>query len=310
MSDVDLVTVGWLTTDDIVLPDGTYERGVLGGGALYSAVGAGLWTARVGLHAVTGEKHFESARAEIGARGLDTTGISAIEGSGLELWLLHESDTDKQQVPKLSCATAEDMDEGRAALPEEYYAARGFHIAPQTPQGSFGNLERLNDLPSRSLLTLDLLSDVYVDVKQYEDLNFLNRLTAFLPSQEEVNRIWKPRDLRAWMCETVQAYGCHLVVKQGHRGSLLCEAPGARLLHVPAYPARVLDTTGAGDAYCGGFLAGLVAGQPLQECAAMGTVSASFVVEVRGALATARPSHEVRQERLETVLEGVVEDET
>ena len=304
---IDLVTVGWLTVDDIVLPDGTYERGVLGGGALYSAVGAGLWNAHVGLHAVTGEKHRESTRLEIGARGLDTTGIDAIHGSGLELWLLHESDTDKQQVPKLGCATAKEMDEGRGALPEEYRAARGFHIAPQTPQGSFGNLESLSTLPSRPLLTLDLLSDAYVDVKQFEDLRFLDRLTAFLPSQEEVNRIWKPRDFRAWMRETVQTYGCHLVVKQGRRGSLLCEAPGARLLRVPAYPARVLDTTGAGDAYCGGFLGGLVAGRPLRECAAMGTVSASFVVEARGALATAKPSREVLSTRLETVLEGVVE---
>ena len=302
---VDLVTVGWLTIDDIVLPDGSYEQSVLGGGALYSAVGAHLWNNRVGLHSVAGEKHIEDARAGISARGLDTTGINAIKGSGLELWLLHESDTDKQQVPKLSCATAEEMDQGRAALPKEYRAAKGFHIAPQTPRSSFYSLESLSALPTQPTITLDILSDAYVDAEQYKELSFLDHLTAFLPSQEEVIHVWQPRDLKIWMYETVQAHGCHLIVKQGHSGSILCEAPDARFYRIPAFPSRVVDTTGAGDAYCGGFLAGLVAKRPLWECAARGTVSASFVLEARGAIATSKPNRKVLQERLERVLEGV-----
>ena len=67
-------------------------------------------------------------------------------------------------------------------------------------------------------------------------------------------------------------------------GSLVCDGPHASVLHVPALSVEVLDTTGAGDSYCGGFLAGLVAGRPVVECAVMGTVSASFVVQACGAL--------------------------
>jgi hypothetical protein len=37
---IDIVTIGWLTTDDIVLPNATCYREVIGGGALYSAIGA------------------------------------------------------------------------------------------------------------------------------------------------------------------------------------------------------------------------------------------------------------------------------
>jgi ribokinase len=67
----------------------------------------------------------------------------------------------------------------------------------------------------------------------------------------------------------------------------------------------VVDTTGAGDAYCGGFLAGLVAGRPVAECAAMGTVSASYVIEACGALATARVEAADRDGRLERIVERV-----
>ena len=94
-------------------------------------------------------------------------------------------------------------------------------------------------------------------------------------------------------------------VKLGGEGSIICDARTGEISRVPAYPARVVDTTGAGDGYCGGFLAGLVAGRPLAECAAMGTVSASYVIEACGALQTERPDPAARDERLRGVLAGV-----
>jgi hypothetical protein len=41
---IDIATVGRLTMDDIVLVDHPCRAGVLGGGALYSAVGAQIWS--------------------------------------------------------------------------------------------------------------------------------------------------------------------------------------------------------------------------------------------------------------------------
>lgn len=297
-----LVTVGWLTIDDIVLPDGTYEQKVLGGGALYSAVGALLWHPQVGVHSVTGRRHFDAVVREIAAYGLDPSGINAIPGNGLELWLLHESDSDKQQVPKLSSATAAEMDAGRAPLPEAWCRARGVHIAPQSPAGSFANLEALAKLDPKPVLTLDLLSDAYVDASRYRDLGFLQALDAFLPSEAEIVRIWQPASLAAWIAEQAGRHRCHVVAKLGGEGSLVCDGQSGQLYRVPAYPAAVLDTTGAGDAYCGGFLAGLVAGCSVEDCAAMGTVAASYVVEARGALATRRPEPAERDARLAHVL--------
>ncbi|MBA3639138.1 MAG: hypothetical protein H0W53_07625 [Acidobacteria bacterium] len=70
---------------------------------------------------------------------------------------------------------------------------------------------------------------------------------------------------------------------------------------MPAYPAQVQDVTGAGDAYCGGFLAGyLITSDPV-AAAQHGTVSASYVAEAVGALATAQPTRAEAQARLNTV---------
>jgi sugar/nucleoside kinase (ribokinase family) len=301
----ELVTVGWLTMDDIVLPDHSCRHGILGGGALYSAIGAQIWTPDVGIHAVTGRRHVETVRRAIAARGIDARGVTAMEGNGLELWLLHEGDESKQQVPKLTSSPADEVDEARGPLLAAYETARGFHIAPQSPASSLANAARLGRLSARPVVTMDLLSDTFIDRRLYRDLGFLRDITAFLPSEAEVSRIWNPPDLRIWLREQSVAHGCHLAAKLGEQGSLVCHGRTGDLYHVPAVPARVVDTTGAGDAYCGGFIAGLVAGRDIAECAAMGTVSASYVVEACGALETARPANSERDRRLKAVMSKI-----
>lgn len=301
----ELVTMGWLTIDDIVLPNGTYQRDIVGGGALYSAIGAHIWNDRVGIHSVIGRPYREDVCNAIERYGLAAAGINAIAGNGLLLWLLHESAVDKQQVPKLSSSSAAEMDQGRAELPEAYRSARGFHIAPQTPYGSFADIDRLSRLPTTPVITLDVLSDAFIDARRYDDLTFLNRITAFLPSREEVERIWRPADLEAWLYRQASEHGCHVAAKLGNAGSLVCEAHTGALYRVPCFPAAVLDTTGAGDAYCGGFLSGLVNRLPIQECAARGTVSASFVIEARGALRTEHPNLSERDKRFSHVLSRI-----
>jgi hypothetical protein len=210
---IDIATIRWLTVDDIVLVDHSCRPGVLGGGALYSAIGAQIWSDRVGVHSVTGREVCEDVRARIASRGLDGEGVGA--GAGLQLWLLHESETFKRQVPKLNSATAGDMDRGRGPLPEAYRGARGFHVAPQTPAGTAENVRTLSELPNRPVVTVDILSDELIDRSLYADLGFLRGASAFLPSEAEIVRIWDPPDIGLWLRETASRLKCHMIAKLG-----------------------------------------------------------------------------------------------
>jgi sugar/nucleoside kinase (ribokinase family) len=58
---------------------------------------------------------------------------------------------------------------------------------------------------------------------------------------------------------------------------------GAERVEIPAEPTRVVDTTGAGDAYAAGFLAGLTAGRSLPVCGRMGSIAAAEVISHYGA---------------------------
>lgn len=72
------------------------------------------------------------------------------------------------------------------------------------------------------------------------------------------------------------------VVTYGEEGSRIL-LPGGESIEVPAAEASgVVDPTGAGDAYRGGFVAGLLRGAPLPVCGRMGSVAAVYAVESYG----------------------------
>jgi hypothetical protein len=210
---IDIATVGWLTMDDIVLLDHTCRRWR----ALFSHRRPDLGR-RVGVHSVTGREVYEDVHARIASRGLDAEGVGIIEGAGLQLWLLHETETFKRQVPKLNSATADDMDRGRGPLPETYRGARGFHVAPQSPAGTAENVRALSNLPHGPIVTVDILSDEYIDRRLNADLAFVHGASAFLPSEQEIMRIWDPPDIAIWLRETALRVKCHMVAKLGERG--------------------------------------------------------------------------------------------
>jgi sugar/nucleoside kinase (ribokinase family) len=113
----------------------------------------------------------------------------------------------------------------------------------------------------------------------------LNGVTAFLPSQEELCNLFWGETYDLWkMAEAVSKYGCeYIVIKCGSRGQLLYDANNKRKWEIPAYPARLADPTGAGDAFCGGFLAGYCKNYDPLEGVLYGNVSASLKLEGSGA---------------------------
>jgi len=72
-----------------------------------------------------------------------------------------------------------------------------------------------------------------------------------------------------------------VVIKLGSEGCLLTSPHGSA--RAPAYPpAAVVDTIGAGDAFCGGFLTGLLHGLDPMDAARLGHVAAAHVIACRG----------------------------
>ncbi len=78
-------------------------------------------------------------------------------------------------------------------------------------------------------------------------------------------------------------YGAQVVVlRLGSEGSLVAQSGSTQAVHIPAIPTQVVDTVGAGNAFCGAFLVSWDQTHDLARAAASGAAAASFLVEQVG----------------------------
>jgi len=167
-----------------------------------------------------------------------------------------------------------------ADIPSDYLDAAAAHICPMDylahsllPPGlRQGHITTITLDPSAG----------YMNPIFWDDIPpILNGLTAFLTSEEKITNLFHGRSTDLWeMAETLSSYGCELIViKRGPRGQYLFDGETRSRWVIPAYPGRVIDPTGAGDAFCGGFLAGWRSSYSPLQAALQGNISASLVME-------------------------------
>jgi len=72
-----------------------------------------------------------------------------------------------------------------------------------------------------------------------------------------------------------------VVARQGEQGAQVTTPQGS--FHAPAFPAKVVDTLGAGDAFDGGFIAARLAGKGMMEAARWGNAAAALKIGQAGA---------------------------
>lgn len=306
-----LVVIGGLREDYFITHDGQVRIGELGGNAVYAAVGAAVWKAQVSLVSRVGSNYPASWLSEIERAGFDTSSVQVLpdphDTRTFYAYLTPEERVDTnpkahflrigQPLPEAlrdyQTSTAGQDQRARfsplAVRPNdlEFSSAPppGAHLAPGDFLSHSLIPARLRELGVQTV-TLDP-SLRYMEPGFRRELRILvNGLDAFLPSEAEALSLFQPHPPNTWeMAEILASYGCSVVViKRGAAGQHIWDRSGGRRWHVPAYPVRVVDVTGAGDAYCGGFLAGLSqTGDPL-EAGLWGSVSASLAIEGTGAL--------------------------
>ena len=118
----------------------------------------------------------------------------------------------------------------------------------------------------------------------------------FLPSRDDMAALFPGLGSEALAAELLAMGARCVVVKQGADGCFAADGRGGQ--QIPALPARVVDTTGAGDCWNAGFIAGLAAGLPVADAARTGHACAAFCVEHVGG-AAGIPSWETVLQRAE-----------
>lgn len=278
---VDFVTFSNLIIDDIVLSDGRTFMNTLGGAGMHALVGMRVWSDRLGYVAAVGSDLDPTHRAALARLGVDLRGLVEREGyRTARAWQLFEPDERRIEIFRTDEAEFERCKPTFEEVPADYLTARGFHL-------QWGTLEELESLVRKlraanaALCLVWEPSPAHLDQPRAAFEAVLRHADLFSPSLDEAQPITgraEPDEMVATLLE----WGAPCVaLRMGAHGSLVRRASGDGW-RVPAVPTTIVDVTGAGNAYCGGFLTGLGSGLDLLEAALRAAVSASFALEQFG----------------------------
>ncbi len=312
-----ITVVGSIAYDAVKTPFGERER-MLGGAAVHFALAASFFE-EVRVVGPVGDDFGEAELDVMRRRGVDVSDVERVTGGktffwrGEYGWDLNSRETLATELgvfegfqPKLSTASRESEVLFLANIQPELQS----EVRAQLPQARFVALDSMN-------LWIDIAKDQLVKAIEAVDCLILNdaelrQLTG------KPNLVSAAREILAWQgsagseaptgegqSSATRGGPSVIVAKQGEYGAALVTKEA--FFALPAYPMEsVIDPTGAGDTFAGGFV-GYIAAHPdeplsdelLRRAMAHGTALASFNVEEFGTERVERLTGEEIQARVE-----------
>src|SRR3989441_1727679 len=269
-----IAVVGSLGLDTIETPAGRVEE-VLGGSAAYFSLAARHFSP-VSLVAVVGSDFPDAARRPLEHPDLDLSGLEVQEGKTFRWEGVYSSDMNTRQTRRTELNVFERF---RPKLHEGLRACTNVFLANIDP---VLQREVLEQLKNPRLVLCDTMN-YWIHGKREDLLEIMKRVRILLINEEEARDL-TGESLMHKAARAILTLGPEIaVIKQGEHGAFL----QSRDLYFtcPAVPIEsVIDPTGAGDTFAGGFFGALarmerVTDRTLRAAVVYGCVMASFTVE-------------------------------
>lgn len=300
----DVCCVGHMCTDILIKPVSRLpERGKLetvdsvvlktGGCAMNTAIGLaklGMKTAMVGKVGDDGFGDF--MRVTLNEEGVFTDGLLRQPGGMTSASVVTIDEEGERTI--LHCLgtnqslSYEDIDV-REVLKAKYLFIGGVFLMPGFD--GEGEARLLKEAQKHGVITLmDTAWDTSGRWLQTIE-PCLKHLDWFMPSAEEAEQMFGTREPEE-LARQVKARGVqNVVIKLGEDGCYI-EEKGSTGRYFEIYPSQTVDTAGAGDSWCAGFIAALARGMALDDCAKFGNAVGSMCVTAVGTTAGIRSYEE------------------
>lgn len=275
----DIVSVGHFVIDSILLPNRNAPFVVLGGSPTYVSLASRRLDARVSVVSKVGGDFPSAYLWWLRQEGIDLSGIARVEDAHTTRFeLKYNNDLSDRLLRLKSRAPPITL----ADLPTSL-KARIIHIGPVAGEIAYEVAAKLKECPE--VLSLDPQGLVRgfdengnVIYVQLTDTRILGLVDIFKSSRREIESITGLSDVNSVM-KSIHGHGVKIViVTLGASGATVSIEDTVHA--VAAFKSeKVVDPTGAGDAFMGGFLAEYVQGEDISRCSCVGSAMASLVVE-------------------------------
>lgn len=276
-----LLAVGTVAFDDIETPYG-HAKKVVGGAATYITLAASYFAKNLKIVSVIGDDFPQKELDFMQSRGIDLAGLQVKKGEKSFFWAgRYHQDMNGRDTLDTQLNVLADFD---PVLPENYKQGVDFlMLGNLTPAVQMRVLEQLPNRPK--LVALDTMN-FWMDTALEELKSVIKKIDILTINDEEARQLSGEHSLVKAAHKIHEMGPRYLVIKKGEHGALLFE--GDNVFFAPALPlAEVVDPTGAGDTFAGGFMGyltrtGDLSFDNMKRAVIYGSALASFCVEKFG----------------------------
>ncbi len=269
-----LLAVGSIAFDNVKTPAGEVKD-VLGGSGVYFSCAASFF-GPVRLVGVVGEDFPDEHLEFLVSRGVDTAGITRCKGRTFRWCGSYEGAMNEATTLEVDLNVFGDFE---PEIPPSYRDSLFLFLANGAPRTQ---LCVLDQLPQARFTVADTMN-LWIENEREDLRKVIERVDLLFINEGEVRMLTGKSSLVEAGREAVAMGAKGVVVKKGEHGALLVMKEECFAL--PAFPVdRLVDPTGAGDSFAGGFMgyvssAGDLEPETIKRGLAHATVAASFNVE-------------------------------
>lgn len=270
---VDVVIVGSIGLDTITTPFESQEE-ILGGSVSYACAAASFF-AHTGMVGIVGTDFPESAMASYRGFGIDLEGLEQVKGETFRWSGIYDADMINRETRSTDLNVFADFS---PTLPPRYQNVRCLMLGNIAPELQLHVLSQVKP----EFVIADTM-DLWINIADEALQEVISKVDMLMLNDSEARLLTQKYHLRDCAASLLQQGPSYIVIKKGEHGAMLFTKDSLAI--VPAYPVdRVVDPTGAGDSFAGGFI-GYVASQSsinadvIRQGLFYGSVVASFGVE-------------------------------
>lgn len=272
----DILVVGSLAYDSIETPAGKVER-ALGGSANYFSLAASLYS-RVRVVGVVGEDYEKKHMELLTTRNVDTSGMTVAPGKTFHWSGFYKDDLNEAVTRSTELNVFEHFDPN---LPKHYVDSKFVFLANISPDLQ---LKVLDQVKAPLFTGMDTMN-FWISSKLNDLKSVLKKVDVVLINEGEAMMLTGAHNAIAAAPRLCEMGPKALVIKRGEYGFVLYTREEGFFI-LPAFPlANVVDPTGAGDTFAGGFFGYLASlnRQPtvadMKLACVKGTILASFTIQ-------------------------------
>lgn len=284
-----LLVVGSLAYDSIQTPSGKADK-TLGGSANYFSLAASLF-AGVRVVGVVGEDYSPSDKDMLLKRKVDLSGLETVPGKTFHWEGKYEGDMNEAKTLKTELNVFEHFN---PKLPAAFTDTPFVFLANIAPELQMQVLEQIKNPKFVGMDTMNF----WIQSKKEALLKVLKNVDVILINEGEADLLTGAKnaiEAAPKICELGPQY---VVIKRGEYGFVLYSKTEGFFL-LPAMPVPdVVDPTGAGDTFAGGFFGYLTSFNKkpsfddLKKACVVGTMCSSFTIQNFGVKAIVEVSKE------------------